>query len=221
MTPEHYLITLLIAVLILLYLTFRYKNAGLEKEYLLLNSWYQDLIDFTHSDRIAPTQTGFGAPTFIFSHQKTNSNMVSTTDMATGYSFEYGQPTTPKGNPAPIQAGSVKNSSSDETIATVSKDPDNELKGDVQLTGKMGVYTITTEADADLSEGEAKIYGSFNGEVIASRASGFNAPVIGEPRFDGNETIVAAAPAVVSEAVSTEDEPPSGATFDKATGAAL
>lgn len=87
------------------------------------------------------------------------------------------------GNKANIQAGTAKWSSSDETVATVTVDPTNELKARV-LTNNAGIEgsaVITLEADGDRSPtGVAQIVGTGTVDVYGPNATVFNLN-FGEP----------------------------------------
>jgi hypothetical protein len=56
------------------------------------------------------------------------------------------------GDLAPIQTGTATFTSSDETVATVTQNPDNELEVTVKVVG-VGTATITGTVDADPGEG--------------------------------------------------------------------
>ena len=80
-----------------------------------------------------------------------------------------------------VEAGSVQWSSSDEAVATIAVDPENELKATVTAVG-LGVAQILVSADADLDEGETRaIEGSGAIEVVAAEAETFEV-VFGEPQ---------------------------------------
>lgn len=85
------------------------------------------------------------------------------------------QPVDRKGNPSNVEPGSVKFTSSDESILTVAVDPANELK--VTLTAVApGVAQLNYEADADLDlgDGEMKnITGFAAVEILPEEAVGF------------------------------------------------
>jgi hypothetical protein len=77
-----------------------------------------------------------------------------------------------KGNPAPVEAGTVEYWTDDESVATVEEDPTNELKGVIITTG-VGVTQLNYKADADLGEGVTEITGFDAIEVKAEQAVGF------------------------------------------------
>ena len=105
--------------------------------------------------------------------------MISVKDTVQTVDGRWGDPVDAKNNPSQVQAGSVQMNSSDESIVTVQKDPDakgDELTFRLTFSGKTGTFTIGVQADADLTDAEADITGSFNGEVVAGQAVGFGAP---------------------------------------------
>lgn len=77
-----------------------------------------------------------------------------------------------KGNPAQVQAGSAVWSSSDESVATVTPDPANELAATVTPVGPLGVAQIKLECDADLGDGVTTIAFLGDVNVIAGQAVG-------------------------------------------------
>ena len=78
------------------------------------------------------------------------------------------------GEPAQIQAGTAKWKSADETVATVTVDPTNELKATVTSL-KQGSTSISIEADGDPSQsGEIVILGSADVRVLGPNAVGFD-----------------------------------------------
>lgn len=82
------------------------------------------------------------------------------------------QPVDRRGNPAPVQEGSVSISMADTAVATVERDPANELAGWV-MTHAVGVTQINYSADADLGEGVTTITGFDAIEVKPEQAVGF------------------------------------------------
>lgn len=85
------------------------------------------------------------------------------------------QPVDRRGNPSNVEPGSVKFTSSDESVFTVSVDPDNELKAILTAVAP-GVAQLNYEADADLDlgDGETKTISSFAAvEVLPEEAVGF------------------------------------------------
>jgi hypothetical protein len=85
------------------------------------------------------------------------------------------QPVDRKGNPSNVEPGSVKFSSSDESVFTVAVNPDNELQVTVTAVAP-GVAQLNYEADADLDlgDGETKTINGFAAvEVLPEEAVGF------------------------------------------------
>lgn len=90
------------------------------------------------------------------------------------------QPVDAKGNPAPVEAGSVLFTSSDESIFTVEKGEENELQLTITAVG-IGTAQLNYSADADLGEGVTTISGFTAIEVVAAEAVGFGIS-FGEPQ---------------------------------------
>jgi hypothetical protein len=81
------------------------------------------------------------------------------------------QPTDKLGNPAPVQAGSSKFTSSDETVLTVVVDPANELS--VTVKGKAsGSAQVRWAADADLGDGDVEISAAADFTITSAQATG-------------------------------------------------
>lgn len=72
-----------------------------------------------------------------------------------------------KGAPAPVQ--SVTFVSSDETVASVSPDP-NDPNGAIVVAGFPGVAQIQVTADADLGDSVANITGTLDITVVGGQA---------------------------------------------------
>lgn len=85
-----------------------------------------------------------------------------------------------KGRPAPVQAGTVAYSSSNESVFTVTEDENDETKFKVVAVGA-GTAQLNYSADADLGEGEVTITGFTDVEVTPAQATGFNV-TFGEPQ---------------------------------------
>lgn len=85
-----------------------------------------------------------------------------------------------KGRPAPVEAGSIEYSSSNEAVATVTEDPNDETKFAIKAVGA-GTTQINYSADADLGEGVVPISGFTDVEVTPAQATGFNV-TFGEPQ---------------------------------------
>jgi hypothetical protein len=77
-----------------------------------------------------------------------------------------------RGNPAPVENGSVFFSSSDESIFTVHQNPDDGTKAVIKATG-VGVAQLNVTADADLGEGVETIEGFTGVEILPAQAVGF------------------------------------------------
>lgn len=111
---------------------------------------------------------------FVFENQitiKSTNIMARITNLQT-VTVEL-KPKNRKGGEAAVQAGSVVWASSDESVATIAADPENELKATVTSVG-LGVTQITVSADADLDENETRtIEGSAALEVVAAEAETF------------------------------------------------
>ena len=89
-------------------------------------------------------------------------------------------PTDRKGNPASVEAGTVSYTSSDESIATVEEDPNDETKFKIVAKG-IGVAQVDFSADADLGEGVKTIAGFVAVEVLPAEAVGFGV-TLGTPQ---------------------------------------
>lgn len=90
-----------------------------------------------------------------------------------------------KGQPATFEKGSVKFTSSDENVATVVPNPDDETEVTV-VAGLPGVANITVEADSDLGEGVKTLNGASGVEVISGDAASFSFAV-GTPEAQAAE----------------------------------
>lgn len=84
------------------------------------------------------------------------------------------------GNPAPVEAGSVNFSSSDEGVFRIER-LDNEKQVKVVATGA-GVAQLNYSADADLGDGVVTIEGFTGVEVLPAQAVGFSGLSFGEPQ---------------------------------------
>lgn len=85
-----------------------------------------------------------------------------------------------KGKPAPVEAGTIAYSSSNEAVVTVTENPDDETKFTVTAVGA-GTAQVNYSADADLGEGVVPISGFTDFEVTPAQATGFNV-TFGEPQ---------------------------------------
>lgn len=110
--------------------------------------------------------------TLFFDNLKIKSNIMAVS--MTDTQFVTGQitPTNKKGNPAPVEAGSVKITSSNESVAVVTQDVADQTK--FTVTGVApGVAQIDVSADADLGEGITNITGFLAVEILPAQATGF------------------------------------------------
>lgn len=90
------------------------------------------------------------------------------------------QPVDRLGNPAQVEAGSVRFQSADDTVFRAAQDTENELNVRLIATG-VGVAQLTYTADADLGEGIETIEGFTNVEVLPAEAVGFGI-TFGDPQ---------------------------------------
>ncbi len=90
------------------------------------------------------------------------------------------QPIDSKGNPAPVESGSVDYSIEDPTLVEVIEDPDDETKFKVKALGPVGVTRLSITADADLGEGVTQIQEFSAIEIRPAGAKGFGI-TFGEP----------------------------------------
>ena len=96
--------------------------------------------------------------------------------------FEYAPPVDVDGQPADVQDGSVVQSTSDASVATVTPDATNPYKGTITSVGK-GTCQITITADADLGDGTVTISGEpIDVTVTGGQAVGFGAVTLGTPQ---------------------------------------
>lgn len=80
-------------------------------------------------------------------------------------------PTSRAGNPAPVEAGTVVWTSTDEGIFTVVPNPENEQEALVVSTGPLGIAALSVSADANLGEGVETVTDTIDIEIVAGRAS--------------------------------------------------
>lgn len=78
-----------------------------------------------------------------------------------------------KGQPAPVELGSIEYSSSNEAVFTVTENADDEKKFTVTAVGA-GTGQLNYSADADLGEGVVTISGFTDIIVTPGQATGFN-----------------------------------------------
>lgn len=89
-------------------------------------------------------------------------------------------PVDKKGKPAKVQEGSVEFSTSDEDVAIVVEDPNDETKFVIKAKG-IGVAQISIKADANLGDGVKTVETFLAVEVFPNEAVGFGVS-LGEPR---------------------------------------
>lgn len=95
--------------------------------------------------------------------------------------FEYAPPVDKAGQPAEVQPGSVKLTSSDVSVCTVTQDATNPYKGTIVSVGK-GTAQVNIGADADLGDGDVEITGeSLDVVVTGGQAVGFGTVTVGTP----------------------------------------
>lgn len=78
-----------------------------------------------------------------------------------------------KGQPTPVEDGTVDYSSSNEAVFTVTEDPNDETKFTVVGVGA-GTAQLNYSADADRGEGVVTITGFTDITVTPAQATGFN-----------------------------------------------
>lgn len=118
------------------------------------------------------------------------------------------EPQDRRGRPAPVEAGSVSFTSSDESVFTVEEDPTNELKVKITAVGE-GVAQLDYTADADLGEGVVSISGFAAIEVLPASAVGFGVSfgAAQEQDFDGEGTTSSSSSTSSSTTESTTEAP--------------
>ena len=85
-----------------------------------------------------------------------------------------------KGNAANVEPGSVDISISDESVATVERNPDDETEFTVKAKGT-GTAQLNVSADADLGEGVKPVSDFAAVEVRPGDAVGVGIQALGEP----------------------------------------
>lgn len=88
-------------------------------------------------------------------------------------------PVDKKGNPAPVDEGSVEITSSDDSVFTVERDENDEKKFKLVAKGP-GTAQLDYSADADMGDGVVEISGFTAVEVLPAQAVGFGIQ-FGEP----------------------------------------
>lgn len=90
-------------------------------------------------------------------------------------------PVDKKGQPAPVQAGSIVFTSSDVTVATATADATNPYKCLIVAVGN-GTCNVNISADADLGDGVNTIHGvQLDVTVTGGMAVGFGDPTVETP----------------------------------------
>lgn len=110
--------------------------------------------------------------TFYFSTFKIKGDIMAATLTKAQQVSGQVNPVDRQGNPAPVQAGTVEFSSSDENVFVVEEDPDDETKFKVIAKG-VGVAQLSVKADADLGDGVTTIETFAAVEVFPEAAVGF------------------------------------------------
>ena len=77
-----------------------------------------------------------------------------------------------RGQPAPLESGSVVFESSDPAVFTVLQNPEDQTKAIIKAAG-VGVAQLNFSADADLGEGVETISGFSGVEITPAQAVGF------------------------------------------------
>ncbi len=100
---------------------------------------------------ISETTYHFKPATIFINNKQKQSKMTEVKDTQKDpIVIVWGVPVDAANMPAKVQDGKYALSSTDESIATVSQDADNPLKGIITFTGKQGDVAIKISADADL-----------------------------------------------------------------------
>jgi hypothetical protein len=79
-------------------------------------------------------------------------------------------PTTKKGNPAPIDGDPVWGTS-DAEVVTLEVDPTDAKKVVAKATGKLGTAQVNVSVDADMGSGFEELVGLLDVEVVAGKAA--------------------------------------------------
>lgn len=122
---------------------------------------------------------GFRKPKFVFTRIKFGSIVVEgdlkMASMKENQEFDLtAAPKSASGKPTTIQQGTAEWTSSDESVATVTPDPANELSAKVKSVG-VGEALITLKADGDTDEADTlEITGVEAVVVTAGNAVGFD-----------------------------------------------
>lgn len=98
--------------------------------------------------------------------------------------FKVGNPINSDGEEAPIEEGSLKIASSDESIFTIEQDDEQPDDPDAKMIvpHAEGSAELTITADADLGSGVVEISLTVTGTIISGAAVGFGPVTFGQPR---------------------------------------
>lgn len=98
--------------------------------------------------------------------------------------FKLGKPINSDGEEAPIQEGSLKVGSSDDTIFTIEQDDQEPDNPDALMVvpHAEGSAVLYAEADADLGDGVETIRLEVTGIIVSGAATGFAPIAFGTPR---------------------------------------
>lgn len=107
-----------------------------------------------------------------FDNLKIEGQIMALTMTATQKATGELKPIDKKGNPAPVDEGSVNVSSSDEEIFVVERDPEDEKKFTI-VAKSNGVAQLNYSADADMGDGVVPIEGFTAVEILPAQAIGF------------------------------------------------
>lgn len=137
----------------------------------------------------------FSTTEINFNHTKTKGGNKMTTTFKDGEAkgksalVVFGTPINRAGNPAPVQPGTVKFSSTNEEVLTVEAAPEEgDYAVKATFTGKLGSADVIIMADADLEDDgnvdteddETIIQGLTTFVIEPEAASGFGEPTVGE-----------------------------------------
>lgn len=138
--------------------------------------FFQLLSCHQKSNDVSGIYVSFTTKDFITFKSKHMAVIISDTQFIEGQV----QTVNKKGKPAPVEAGTIAYSSSNEAVVTVTENPDDETKFTVTAVGA-GTAQVNYSADADLGEGVVPISGFTDFEVTPAQATGFNV-TFGEPQ---------------------------------------
>jgi hypothetical protein len=134
--------------------------------------------------RSIPTPSPFKSFLFINNYKIQGDNLMTKVPFnAESVNGAFGRPIDKFNNPTDVQAGTLKISSTDDSVLTVGPsetEPDNPYGYNAKFTGKAGAAQVTIEGDADLGEGVKTIGGAETFEVPAGEGVGFGPSTIGD-----------------------------------------